>query len=219
MKTAILLTGNLRNWENCKDSFNRFFNEIEYDLFVAVYDKQYSLHPYNLIQTPVTERSVNYNTIKELFPNAKEILIVNQKEQMETLQIVKFDPEIKWPFPGGYDIFSQFTLFQKGLDLIPKEYDIIIKTRPDCLYHSKPLNVNVLQTVNSLNLIGLTNGGTPEICDHIFVGKEDIIRRIPEQVFNCFYKKPVNCDNIHTFLKSFIHDYIPIANSSINRVY
>jgi hypothetical protein len=219
MKIALLISGNLRNWELCKESFNKFMNNIQCDLFIAVYNKKYSLHPYNLIQTPVVESEVTPELINYYFPTAKSVLIVDQKEQMKSLETIKFDPEIKWPFPGGYDIFSQYTLFQKGLDLIEEsKYDIIIKTRFDNLYHNN-LSESILQTINEFNLVGITNGGTPHVCDHLFIGRSNTIHQIPKQVFNCFYKKPVNCEHIHSFLNSMTFEYKTICNSSINRSY
>jgi hypothetical protein len=44
MKTAIILVGNVRTWEECKENFITTFGG-DVDIFVSTYNKQYAYHP------------------------------------------------------------------------------------------------------------------------------------------------------------------------------
>ena len=145
MKTAILLSGNIRNFQKCRDSFISQFKKFDPDIYVITYDKRYSLHPYQQLMNPVQEEMIDLEKVQEiLYPlQCKKIEIVNQSELILFIEMYfkpKFDPEIKWPYPGGMDIFCQYLLFQKGLKLIPKEYSLIIKTRFDIIYTQEILH-------------------------------------------------------------------------------
>ena len=45
MKTAVLLIGNIRDWESCKPSFKQALGD--HDIFVSTYDVRYNYHPIN----------------------------------------------------------------------------------------------------------------------------------------------------------------------------
>jgi len=45
MKTAVLLVGNVRTWEKCKDNFVEVFGKYNPDIFLATYDTRYGYHP------------------------------------------------------------------------------------------------------------------------------------------------------------------------------
>jgi hypothetical protein len=45
MRTAILITGHIRTWEQCKDNFIESFGHLNPDIFLSTYDLQYNYHP------------------------------------------------------------------------------------------------------------------------------------------------------------------------------
>jgi len=45
MKTAIVITGNIRTWNECKDNFIKSFGHLNADIFASTYDLQYEYHP------------------------------------------------------------------------------------------------------------------------------------------------------------------------------
>ena len=44
-KIAILFVGNIRTWNNCKESFHSIFDKYEPDIFISTNNKLYDYHP------------------------------------------------------------------------------------------------------------------------------------------------------------------------------
>jgi hypothetical protein len=143
MKVAILLCGNVRTWEKCKDSFDIFFKNIDYDIFVSTYDKQYDYHPYWTNQHPeFKDNMLDDIFIKNLFINnnkVKDIIITKDNDKFIEQERIKMNIKMKDYYHG----FSQFNNIKPVLVSMEKyeeknnfKYNIVIKTRFDILYNN-----------------------------------------------------------------------------------
>lgn len=142
MKIALLLCGNIRTWEQTKESFDKFFKDVNYDLFVSTYDKLYEYHPYWANQHPeLKEIVLDEEYIKNLFINKSKNIIITKSFENDLFieqERKKMNIQMKDYFHG----FSQYNNIKKGLELVEKyenegnfKYDFIIKTRFDLLYN------------------------------------------------------------------------------------
>lgn len=142
-RTALLLTGNLRTWESCKESFNKTFDNV--DIFICVSNIQYDYPPYiqenftgadeyNLLRTDIENAFVNLNLKKLIIQDKQEEVSFIQKE------VAKFKMDV-----SGINVFATFAnifKIKKGLSLIEEyenengfKYDSVIKTRFDAIYN------------------------------------------------------------------------------------
>lgn len=149
MKTAIILTGNLRTWELCKESFLKTFDE-NIDIFICVSNVKYDYHPY--IQENFTgsdDSLLSEADIIESFQglNLKKVIIQNKEEE------VSFISEEKKKFKMDISSLNIFSMFgsaykmKKALSSLEDyenendfKYDRIIKTRFDLIYNQVDLN-------------------------------------------------------------------------------
>ena len=93
MRKAIILTGNLRTWELCKDSFIKTFDE-NIDIFICVSNIKYDYHTY--IQENFTgpdDYILSETDIKESFNglNLKKLIIVNKEEEVSFISNEKIN--------------------------------------------------------------------------------------------------------------------------------
>ena len=151
-KTAILLTGNLRTWDLCKENFIKTFGETV-DIFVCVSDIKYDYAPY--IQETYTGYEDSYLTEEDILNsfaglNIKKILIERKEEEL--LYIKNEVPKFKLDVSGEFNPpqkFGSILKVKKGLSLIKEyekendfKYDIIIKSRFDIIHEQAVLDVN-----------------------------------------------------------------------------
>lgn len=199
MKTAILLNGNIRTIDQCKNNILDCFEHLNPDYYVSTYYNQFGYHPF-------VKGSINYHedpvlSEKEIIDkfasfNLKSILIedivkINEFYRQEES---KFNSSMK----GLESSFLQYTKFKKGLDLIRKfennnsfQYDIIIKTRCD-LFHSdiiKQISLNDL----AQKLIISTGNVFPNDC--ILISSKNNIFKIIDFIVEEFYKYSNNISN------------------------
>ena len=124
MKIAIILVGHLRTWEKCKQSFIDTFSTYEPDIYVYTYD------------------TINYkssDTLKEKDINEllKDIKIKDKNEVLKESQ----EKYSEYYIENGNTTQIRFPEFccqyinvkQSGI-----EYDFVVKTRPDLVYHFNP---------------------------------------------------------------------------------
>lgn len=169
MKTAVLLVGNIRTWEQCKDSFIQTFG-AGVDVFVTTYNKRYAYHPY--IQGQLNfydDQILNREEIQVLFKevNLAEIHIDDIDSYVDT----SVKPFICDKFPKeSYLSLSQYFKLNDGINMILEhekakgfKYDCIIKSRFDVTYNK--FNIPVLDNVVYVDRYGA--GVFP--CDWIFI--------------------------------------------------
>lgn len=138
MKTAVILAGHLRTWEQVKESFKIFMSNIDYDLFVTTYNNQYGYHPHikefiNFYDE--TEIEVNENLFENL--NLKSLVIddPNDIKQVYSNSTIHSDMQ----FENCFCQFYKINNILKNIENFEKEnnfkYDFILRTRPDVVYN------------------------------------------------------------------------------------
>jgi len=192
MKTAILLNGNVRTIDQCKNSILSCFKHLNPDYYACTYFNQFGYHPFvkgsiGYHEDPVlSEKEINDKFIDF---NLKSILIedIFEINSFYKAEENKFHPNMK----GLESSFLQYAKFKKGLELINKfeiehniQYDIIIKTRCD-LFHSdivKQISLNDL----AQKLIISSGNVFPNDC--ILISSKNNIFKIIDFMIEEFYK-------------------------------
>jgi len=182
MKIAVLLSGNVRTWDQTKDSFTSVFGNTA-DIFLATYNRRYNYHPY--IQGKfgfVDDEILNNERIFELFEgfNLKKILID--------------DNSTNYKVPDGVDsrhkdhesTYYQYLKFRQAVELMIQQeqeqgwqYDVVAKARCDLMYVSHPVTLDP-------NVVTIDTGNVfPN--DHIYISKRDNIVKMSEFIMEEFY--------------------------------
>jgi hypothetical protein len=150
-RIALLLTGNLRTWDLCKESFIKTFSN-NIDIFICVSNLKYDYAPY--IQenyTGADEYNLSETDIKNSFDglNLKKLIIQNKEEEVSYIsnEQHKFKMDV-----SGINVFGTFGnvyKIKKALSLVEEyenehgfKYDTIIKTRFDAIYNQINLNLS-----------------------------------------------------------------------------
>lgn len=193
MKTAIILTGNLRTWEHCKSSFMEMFDD-SYDVFITTYDKVYNYPPFIKEWSSYNEDViVNEEDIMKMFSgiNVKNITIESDKEVDDIYQKekLKFNQEANWQgnkdelvkyYPQFRKILNAFNVIKKYEEENNIKYDRIIKTRFDVVYIKQPLDISPKQV--------LVDEGNLFPNDWFFLADKDIFENIIKDIMNEFYE-------------------------------
>jgi len=145
MRTAILITGHIRTWLECKSNFLESFQDLAPDVFVSTYDLQYNYHPAGRHWM---------GTFSDQYLAPEEI-----KQLFNGINVIEFDIEaiddvmLRYTHDNEHNIHTNFkeechTVLQyqkiiKALNLMLThevrsnfKYDLIIKLRSD-IYHKK----------------------------------------------------------------------------------
>lgn len=145
MKIAILMSGHLRSWESCKNSFlqNVYDTNHEIDVFLETYN--------NKSRTDTTTHNEN--------EKIKELSFIEIANQFHDINVVNLSIENN--FYGTAEIFqirkmeNQYekykthnTISEKHYEMMKSfrgdedfskntKYDLVMRTRPDLFYHTK----------------------------------------------------------------------------------
>lgn len=182
MKTAIILVGNIRTWEECKYSFIETFAHLNPDIFVSTYNLQYDHHPH--IKGKIQDFDdclLTNDHIVSMFNgfNVKGFCIekdVNISEDLKRMNSNMSDLEI---------CYRQYRKFNIGIQMMKhfeKEgnYDCVIKTRCDLIYEKFDLN-------DLHNNIIIDSGNVfPNDC--IFISNRDSMVSISNIMLNEFFE-------------------------------
>lgn len=181
MKTAIILVGNIRSWDQCKQNFKDTFEHLNPDIFVSTYNLQYGHHPF--IQNRIGDFDdvvLSNEEIKEKFDglNVKDICI--EKEVDISKDIKSMHPNFK----EYGSCYHQYRKFNIGIQMMNDygNYDCVIKTRCDMIYNNFEIeDVENSITIDSGNVfpndcILITNQSKMSeisefICDEFFSSK------------------------------------------------
>jgi hypothetical protein len=129
MKLAVLLIGNIRTWDYCKESFLKTFQRYNPDVYLVTENVRYNHHPY--VQGSIGDSSdelIDKDTIEELFKNINLIdYCINDVEPA----ILKLRDPIFFPYNLS---LKQFEKLITCTSLLRQSYDVIIKTRCDLMY-------------------------------------------------------------------------------------
>lgn len=192
MRTAIILTGNLRTWEHCKDSFKEMFDD-SYDVFITTYDKVYNYPPFIKEWSAYEDDVVvDVQDVHNMFDgiNVKKVIVENDalvkvicKEEEK-----KFNQEANWQGDVHElrQYYPQFRKIKNILNYINSyeedngfKYDRIIKTRFDVLYVKQELDIEPKQV--------LVDEGNLFPNDWFFLAERDIFENIINDMVGEFY--------------------------------
>jgi hypothetical protein len=86
MKTAIIITGNLRTWMNNKESFIKTFNPLNPDIFISTYNLLNGFHPnvasqHNAWEDYVVDKQMVVDSFSGL--NVLDILVEDYRDVNE----------------------------------------------------------------------------------------------------------------------------------------
>ena len=142
MNMAIVLVGNIRTWNSCRNNFISVFGRYTPDVFIQTYDRQYAYHPY--IQKTLNfyeDTTLDAETIQEMFSGIKVSgLSINS---IDSYVDTKVKPFISSKFPDGAHLsLSQYFSLHDALGVVRdmedstnKKYDCIVKTRFDVIHN------------------------------------------------------------------------------------
>ena len=143
MKTAILINGFIRTWENCKQSFKDTFSHLNADIFLSTYDMKYGYAPYikGLINFHEDEK-ITMEQIYEMFKDLNMIACnYSETDKMDEV-MEQMKPYIRIDYHNIHTFLAQTIKINNGMDMIRLneeasgfKYDQIIKTRCDLIYH------------------------------------------------------------------------------------
>lgn len=143
MKIAVVVIGNIRTWEKCKQNFKEIFEPLNPDYFFSTYDIKYNYHPYIKGLTSYNEDTIlSDKEINDNFSDFDNKIV--QIDYWENVQKIineenkKFHESMK----GIDSCYSQYRKLKKSLELVEKKelennfnYDYIIKTRYDIIHN------------------------------------------------------------------------------------
>ena len=154
-RIAVLLTGNLRTWEMCKESFIKTFNNI--DIFICVSNIKYDYPPF--IQENFTgfdDCVLTETDIKKSFDglNLKKLIIQDKEEEVSHITQEKDNFKMDISGINVFGTFANIYKIKKALSLLEEyenenefKYNTIIKTRFDAIYNPislRPSNESIL---------------------------------------------------------------------------
>jgi hypothetical protein len=147
MKVAILLVGNVRSWELCKENFKEVFSHLNPDVYISTYDLQYDHHPYiqGVIQD-ADDSILSNEEIEKMFSDI-DVKSLDIECSKDVVNLIKLHDS----FLQTGSSFSQWRKFQKAmqqLDSVGEEYDCVIKTRCDIMHNTVDFtNIDLSNTI------------------------------------------------------------------------
>ncbi len=181
MKTAIILTGNIRTWDECKSSFYQTFNHLNADIFVSTYNLQYDHHPWikSKIGDPEDCELTNEQILQKFNGfNVKAFHIEGNIDLSKDLE--RINPNFK-----SLDIcYKQYRKLNLAVQLMQQfetegQYDCVIKTRCDVLYNS----LEISDITNSI----IIDSGNVFPNDQILITNRDKMVEISNFMVNEFF--------------------------------
>lgn len=189
MRTAIILSGFVRTWEETASSFNSTFSHMNPDIFVTTYNKRYGYHPH--IKNKINyydDEYIDVQKIEGMFTSITPKFV--EVEDADILDKI-IDDENKNMHPamqGFNNSFGQARKLKLMVDYIQeyeKEnnivYDTIIKTRCDMLYHD---NIDFNIASNEV----LVDKGNVFPNDCVYMCNRDSFINATNYVFDEFYQ-------------------------------
>jgi len=144
MKVAILITGHIRTWSECKNNFLESFNHLKPDVFVSTYDLQYNYHPAGQHwMGGIPDTYLSTREIESLFKEVNTIVIDVEKIESVYSDYTDRLPYIETNFKNDLHTFLQYRKISRAIQFmknyeneINSKYDVVIKIRSD-IYHNK----------------------------------------------------------------------------------
>ena len=238
MRPVILVTGNLRTFEQCADSFEALCHLLNPDIFLCISNRELDLHPY-IVESHnyYRDSTLSLEVIQQKLRQApvfasriKKLIVLDREEEdivVQTKYLPLFDTSKPWT---GLDIFKQFHKINMGLEAIQayeKEqgfmYDYVMKMRCDMILdiHSIP------STIQLKELFVGKDSSQESINDHIFIcNNTNTLKSLPDGIVELFLKNDANrkvCESVHSMLahicKQNGFQVKPVIGSTLNRNY
>lgn len=234
MKTALIITGNIRNFENNYQVFDALISKFDCDVFICVSDLQYELHPHvQKVNNFYLENCLTIEMVKSKLSVCKNMMTkikyINLFDNNSlNSDIFKIDVKKKYV---GMDIYKQYTKIQTCVDFIENyeinnniKYDYVIKTRFD-------ININMDSLPQSFvaNCDFYSNNSAENSIDAIILISSSVskLKILTNEIILNFYNNnapEMNVyDSIHSLLNYAMHKHkfnvIKSLQSFINRNY
>lgn len=221
MKVAVLLAGNIRTLDQCKENIINAFKFLKPDYFVSTYDNQLQYH--HCVQSSLgifSDTTLTKNQIIEAYKdfNPKEILIDSQNfaQQIYAEKSGNFRVEM---LADSSSHFLQYWKVKRGLNLIKKyenendiKYDIIIKTRCDLLL--KDLSIIDFSKINDQVIVGGIN--SPVVNDQLIITSNNTMNQIIDYMLNEFYTF-TNCKSNQSMPHGLLEGAIDNTNLELKK--
>lgn len=140
MKTAIIISGHIRTWMECKSNFVESFGHLEPDIFVSTYDVQYNYHPAQRDWMGGAEDIILDQTdIVKMFDGLPLKALDYEKLQDVISEYDATVSQLHPNFRNHPSTILQYRKLERAIDLIKNcqmSYDVIIKIRSD-IRHKK----------------------------------------------------------------------------------
>ena len=216
MKSALIVTGNIRTFERCADTFEKICNKFNPDIFICMSNVEFALNEYirekymferdNLLT--LEQLKYKFKLVPTFSEKIKSIQLINKSEEDVYIQqnyLGLFDVKKDWQ---GMDIFKQYHKKKLCIEEAKKyetcnniTYDYVLQMRFD-------INVDILTLPNyplqHNSLYGNISNNLSSIDDIcICCDKTDTLKSIYDQVIELFINNTDNpniCKSIHTML-------------------
>lgn len=216
MRTAVILIGNVRTWDVCKQNFLETFGPLSPDIYVITYNKRYNYHPH--IQNVIgdwEDYAMTNDEVVDMFRDINPRMVaVDSKYDIvapdDVADKFKSHPSTCYQFIKMYQALS-YACEQERINNF--KYDTIIKTRCDIIYNPIDLtNVKDHVIVDSGNVF-------PNDCV-IAASRDNMIRVVNfgiEEIHNPIYQES-DQQPPHGLLHCAIkHSELPIETQKIMR--
>jgi len=203
MKTAIVITGNLRTWMNNKESFIKTFNPLNPDIFISTYNLLNGFHPnvasqHNAWEDYVVDKQMVVDSFSGL--NVLDILVEDYRDVNEILrqEDPKFHPLLQ---NLNANCFGQYRKIKQAMNMVKTneekngfKYDRIIKTRCDLAYIDNP---DLSITDNNFVYDQGSNAQNEFGSDHLLIGSRNTMFNVTDFCYNEFYNPVYEDSQIH----------------------
>jgi hypothetical protein len=144
MKTAIIISGNIRTWELCKTNFIDTFSELDPDIFVSTYNQQYGYH--QAVQDKIGDHEDGILTDSQIIDGFDGVklcgILIEDYDSISSVLCNEFSILDK-NFKDLTNVYPQYRKMEQGIELMCDyetseifRYDMVIRTRFDLIYNS-----------------------------------------------------------------------------------
>lgn len=178
MKTAVLLTGHYRTFDQCKQylipELNKKFNP---DYFINTYKERYNYHP--CVSNSIgcfNEEQIDADWFSDIPYKCSLFDTLDFANTVYNREYARFSP---FMYSNSKSHFLHIWKLLAGLNLINKyeqdvcidyiKYDCVVICRMDVV----PKKIDLLDFCDYENSVYLTKSHMPEACDHILISTKD----------------------------------------------
>lgn len=210
MKIAILITGHLRTWKDCKQNFiNSVYNHngVDIDIYIRTYKNDYrtdyAVFNENNIYRYLTENEI-YSQFDGIKIKSLDIVDESLTKGDDVLELFgDFDEVNQTSIAEAYQMLNIIKCYEKikHEEQISGKYDLIIKTRFDLLYQNKLDYDAILQKcLDNPKLICASIGG-------IQVPQNDLFAITNSEAFDLYATRFLEYANVHPSMTYLTHKY------------